>query len=97
MANDLDIPPLYDQLIKDNKKISDVWMDWFSGNYENMVGYLSQNGMFVPRLTTTERDAIQTPVNGQLICAATTAPAAITAPLPIVTPGKMMARGPIKT
>ena len=72
MANDLDIPPVYDPLTKDKKEMSEIWINWFSGQYENLVGYLSQNGMFVPRLTTTERDAIQTPVNGQLIYNTTT-------------------------
>lgn len=68
MANDIDQPPLYDNLTKIRlDKMSDIWVDWFATFYQTLTTYLSQNGIFVPLLTTSERDALQSPQNGQMI------------------------------
>jgi hypothetical protein len=68
MANDIDTPPLYDILTKLKvDKMSDVWVDWFATFYQTLIEYLSQNGIFVPKLTAAQRNAIQTPVEGQMI------------------------------
>lgn len=68
MAVDFDQFPLYDPIIKeDSRNISDIWSGSFSTFYETLIGYLSQNGLFVPAVTTTQRDAIRNPVNGQMI------------------------------
>lgn len=68
MANDFDQFPIYDPLIKSGStKISDAWSASMSSFYQNIVGYLSQYGMFMPQLTTAQRDEITTPQNGQLI------------------------------
>ncbi len=68
MANSLDSGPLYDP-ISDGKTgiVSPAWMSWFSSNHQNLIGYLSQFGMFVPQITMDQRDSIQTPQLGQMI------------------------------
>jgi hypothetical protein len=68
MANDLDQFPIYDSLIKkDTDKMSDVWVTNLSTFHQNLTGYLSSYGVFLPSLTTAQRDAIQSPQNGQMI------------------------------
>lgn len=68
MANDFDQFPLYDVLIKrDTSQLSDVWLGSISTFYQNLIGYLSAGGIFLPQLTTAQRDAIQSPMNGQMI------------------------------
>ncbi len=67
MARDFDNFPTYDPVIKDKEYLSNIWSDFMATFVESLREYLSQHGMFVPRLTITERDAIQTPVEGQLI------------------------------
>lgn len=68
MANDFDEFPLYDPLVKaENNKMADGWVGAMSNFYQNLIGYLTQYGMLMPLLTTTQRDSIQTPQNGQLI------------------------------
>jgi len=68
MARDLDDPPVYDALIRrDSTYMSSVFQDWFATNYQTMIGYLSQYGIFIPKVTTAQRDSIQSPVIGQMI------------------------------
>lgn len=69
MANDLDQLNYYDPLIKGsaNMKMSEVWIANLSALIQTLQGYLSQFGMFLPQITTVQRDAIQSPVNGQII------------------------------
>jgi hypothetical protein len=69
MANDLDQFPIDDQLIKTDGSgnISNSWSNTMTAFYQNLIGYLSQNGIFVPLLTMTQRNAIHTPQNGQMI------------------------------
>jgi|SRR5215475_4400673 len=67
MARDFDNFPTYDPVIKDKVYLSNIWADFMATFVETLQGYLSQNGMFVPNLTTVERNAIQAPVEGQLI------------------------------
>lgn len=68
MARDFDEFPVYDPLIKKDKLImSDLWMSCMASFYQSLIGYLSQNGIFIPKLTTVQRTAIQAPVNGQMI------------------------------
>lgn len=73
MANDFDQFPLYDPLVKeDGDHMSNVWVGAMSTFFENLVGYLSQFGVFVPQVTTDQRDTIQNPQNGQMIYNTTT-------------------------
>jgi hypothetical protein len=68
MANQIDQFPYYDQLTKrDNFKMDDVWIAALSSFIDTLNGYLSEFGMFMPVLTTAQRNTIQSPVNGQLI------------------------------
>lgn len=67
MARDFDNFPTYDPVIKDEIYLSNIWSDFMATFVETLTGYLSQNGIFVPRLTTAERDALQNVINGQLI------------------------------
>lgn len=68
MAQDFDNFPVYDELVKDNtQKMSEVWINAMGNFIQNLGEYLSQFGMFVPKVTTAERDSIQQPENGQLI------------------------------
>lgn len=67
MARDFDNFPTYDPVIKDEVYLSNIWSDFMSTFIESLREYLSQNGVFVPRLTTAQRDALQNVVNGQLI------------------------------
>lgn len=67
MARDLDNFPTYDPIIKDNVYLSNVWSDFMATFIESLREYLSQNGIFVPRLTTEQRDVLQNAINGQII------------------------------
>lgn len=68
MANDFDQFPLYDNLVKrGSSSMSDVWVDSMATFYQNLIGYLSQFGIFLPLVTTAQRDTIDSPANGQTI------------------------------
>jgi hypothetical protein len=68
MAQDFDQFPTYDVLVKPGtNKMSDVWTDSMATFYQSLIGYLTQFGIFMPQVTTAQRDSIQTPVNGQMI------------------------------
>lgn len=68
MATDFDQFPLYDPLVKkDTDKMSDIWIGSISVFYMNLIGYLTQNGILIPQLTTLQRNAIKNPQEGQLI------------------------------
>ena len=68
MANSIDQLNYYDPLIKKNtNKMSDEWISQLSSFIDTLNGYLTPFGMLAPRLTTEQRDSIQSPVNGQII------------------------------
>jgi len=68
MATDFDQFPYYDPLVKkENQKMSDVWTSSMSAFLQNLQLYLSSFGMFVPTITTAQRNTIQSPQNGQMI------------------------------
>jgi hypothetical protein len=71
MANDFDQFPLNDKLVK-GVFMSDEWASFIATFFQNLIGYLSQNGIFVPQLTSVQRDAIQSPQEGQMIYNTTT-------------------------
>lgn len=72
MARDLDNFPTYDPLVIDGLYLSNVWSDFLATFIESLREYLTQNGIFVPRITTAERDSLQNVINGQLIYNTTT-------------------------
>ena len=68
MARDFDNFPTYDPVIREGTAyLSGIWADFMATFVESLQGYLSQNGIFVPRLTTDQRDDLQNVINGQLI------------------------------
>lgn len=68
MARDFDNFPTYDPVIKERGPyLSSLWANFMATFIETLREYLSQNGIFVPRLTTDQRDALQNVINGQLI------------------------------
>jgi len=68
MARDIDNLPLYDEIVEKNtNSLSSVWLDSLASFVLTLQEYLSSTGVLVPQLTTTQRDAIQTPINGQMI------------------------------
>jgi hypothetical protein len=67
MARDFDNFPTYDPVVRDEVYLSSIWADFIATFVESLQEYLSANGMFVPRLTEAQRDAIQNPVEGQLV------------------------------
>lgn len=73
MALDFDNFPFYDDLMKPGThRISNPWEDAFSRFVQTLTGYLSQNGIFAPLLTTDQRDALTNAQNGQIIYNTTT-------------------------
>ncbi len=68
MALDFDNFPIYDPITKpESDYLADNWVLALGAFIQTLTEYLSQNGIFVPKLTTDQRNEIQTPVNGQLI------------------------------
>ena len=77
MALDFDEFPVYDKVTKVEQgqptaELSGSWSTAMSSFIQTLKGYLTQNGILVPRLTTVQRDAIQSAVNGQMIYNTTT-------------------------
>lgn len=67
MARDFDNFPTYDPVTKDGDYLSSVWSDFMATFVETLQGYLTQNGVRMPRLTTAQRDALQNVENGLTI------------------------------
>lgn len=68
MAVDFDNFPTYDPLIREGSVyMSSVWADFLATFMQSLQGYLSQNGIFIPRLTTAQRNALIAPEEGQTI------------------------------
>lgn len=73
MANNFDEFPIYDPIVKKgSSNLSDIWVGSITTFYQNLIGYLTQNGIFMPKLTTAQRDALQSPQVGQMIYNTTT-------------------------
>lgn len=68
MANNFDQFPIRDELIEpDTNHMSNVWVDSIATFYMNLIGYLTEGGILLPQLKTTERDELDSPQNGQMI------------------------------
>jgi len=68
MARDFDDFPTYDPVLKDGELyLSNIWSDFLATFIETLQEYLGQYGMFIPRMTTAQRDEIQSPIEGQMI------------------------------
>jgi hypothetical protein len=73
MANDFDLPPVYDPVTKLKPDyLSAVWSNYLATFVDTLKDYLSQYGVLLPEITTAQRDSIQSPRNGQTIYNVTT-------------------------
>lgn len=63
----IDEPPVYDVFTKNKDYVSDVWRAWFTTFFQTLTNYINQNGIFLPQLTTAQRDALNNPAGGQMI------------------------------
>ena len=68
MALDFDQFPIYDPaIIPDTMLFNALWQSFFGTFHETLISYLSQNGIFIPSITTEERDALKNVQEGQMI------------------------------
>jgi hypothetical protein len=72
MAQDIDQLPVYDALIKmDGNRLSpymsDIWISFMTTFAQTVSETISQFGLFVPQITTSQRDSLNSPLNGQVI------------------------------
>ena len=68
MANNFDQLPIYDAISKmENGLLTEIWVGAFSFFIQNLTDYLTQGGILLPLLTTSERDDLQNIQNGQTI------------------------------
>jgi hypothetical protein len=72
MSTDFDQFPVYDQLTKKDKLgnfdvMSDVWIESMATFFQTLISYLTSGGIFLPQLTTAQRNALIAPENGQMI------------------------------
>lgn len=68
MANSIDQLNYYDPLVKkESLKMSEQWIAQLSALIDTLNGYLTPFGLLTPQLSTSQRDSIQSPVNGQII------------------------------
>jgi len=68
MSNDFDELPVYDELVEQGtNRMSNIWVGALSFFIMNIKDYLTQDGILLPHLTTTERDQLDSPQNGQMI------------------------------
>lgn len=73
MSQDFDEFPIYDPIVKaGSANLSSIWVNSISTFYQNLIGYLTSNGIFMPQLTTIQRDSLKSPINGQMIYNTTT-------------------------
>lgn len=67
MANDFDMFPVYDRVADKDGTLSPMWQDFMATFFQNLIGYLTQAGMLLPQVTTTQRDSFLNPQLGQII------------------------------
>lgn len=68
MSIDIDFPPIYDNITKEpSLPMSDIYRDWMATFVQTLTTYLTSGGIFLPQLTTAQRNALQNPINGQMI------------------------------
>ncbi len=57
-------PPIYNRMLDEQGRVSGEWQKWFNSMHEATRSYLDPNGVYIPQLTTAERDAIPNPDEG---------------------------------
>lgn len=58
MAQSLDEPPVNNPISDKDGMISDTWRQWITNYHQSLTGYLSQYGIMLPPLTTTQRNSM---------------------------------------
>jgi len=72
MALSFDGPPLYDKITDANGYLSAAWKNWHGSYNDNLQLFLTQFGILIPNLTTTQVNSIASPTPGQFILNTTT-------------------------
>lgn len=72
MTISIDLPPINDAIVDDEGKLTAVWRDWFSTNIGTLITYITQFGIQLPPISSTERDSLISPKNGLVIQNGTT-------------------------
>lgn len=73
MSQTFDELPLYDPIFDPNtRKLTPVWFNFLASFSQTLGQYLSENGMDLPQMTTTQRNAQINPPNGRMIYNTTT-------------------------
>lgn len=72
MTISIDLPPVNDPIVDKNGMLTGVWRDWFATNIGTLATYITQYGIQLPAVTSTQRDALNAPENGLLIQNSTT-------------------------
>lgn len=68
MPNSFDRFPVGDALVKENTSfISATWALFMDAFYQNLIDYITEYGFYLPELTQSQINTIQTPKNGQLL------------------------------
>ena len=60
---DIDLPPIYDPVTVNGDLMSSSMQSWLGQFIQTLSEYLSSNGIFIPRITTLQRDLIKNPGN----------------------------------
>jgi len=63
----IDLPPVEDPIVDKKGFLTPVWRDWFATNIGTLVTYITQYGLQLPPITTTQRDTLNNPKNGLVI------------------------------
>ena len=68
-VNDFDEFPVYDKLTEKDMHLSGIWISAMSSFIQNLIGYLTANGILLPQLTQAQKLAIPLAKvkNGQMI------------------------------
>lgn len=68
MSTSFDLLPIYDPILKNRPDIlSDIWAGSLSTLMDTLISFLGETGVFIPNLSTEDRDKISSPQLGQLI------------------------------
>lgn len=68
MSNSIDQLNYYDELVRDGTlKMSEEWISQVTSLIDTLNEYLTPFGINIPRVTTIERNSIQSPQEGQMI------------------------------
>lgn len=59
--------PINDQIVQKSGNLSNIWYLAFSTLYNNLVSYLTSNGILIPDLSTIDILSINSPQNGQIV------------------------------